>query len=59
MDDIKEGQQHEMVVGLGGSSIEGHGNLENKGVRKEAAGTNHRICGRETNIQIFTGAKRI
>ena len=38
-------------MGLGGRGIGDHKALADKLVREEAAGDNHRICSRETNIQ--------
>ena len=37
-------------MGLGGRGIGDHKALADKVVREEAAGDNHRICSRETNI---------
>ena len=49
-DDIKEGRRLLMVVVLGGRVIGYHRDLDNKGVRKEAASENCGICSRDTNI---------
>ena len=37
-------------MGLGGRGIRDHGTLDNKGVRKVAAGNNRGICSRDINI---------
>ena len=59
-DDIKEGKQKVMVVVLCGCGIVSNGYVINKGVHKDAAGNNHRIGIRETNIQnIYIGAERM
>ena len=40
-----------MGVGLSGSGIEYHRDLADKGVCEEAAGKNHGICIKKTNIK--------